>query len=204
MATPLPCARAAAALLFCLAALPAAAGPLEDDVLAELNYARADPVRYGRELAREAGDGAYGLLRDEDPRVVDEAIDFLMSQPPLPPLADHPGLSAAAAAHVRAQSRRGAEGHGGGTGGLSARLAGQRVFAGLSAEAISYGYSTPREVVAQLLVDSRVTGRGHRKTLLGRSWQAAGVACGPHAAYGAMCVIDFAGAIQPSPGARAD
>lgn len=175
---------------------PSQASGLEADVLAELNYARANPGRYARELAREAQDGPYGLLRDEDPRVVEEAIDFLAAHPPLPPLRAHDGLAAAAGAHVRAQARRGSEGHGSGAGGLAARLQGQRVFAGLSAEAISYGYSTPREVVAQLLVDSRVAGRGHRKTLFGRSWQAAGVACGRHAAYGAMCVIDFAGAIM--------
>lgn len=188
--------RALAAYLALLSPAAAHAGQLEDHVLAELNYARANPARYARELAGAAQDGPHGLLRDEDPRVVAEAIDFLRRQPPLPKLAPHHGLAAAAGAHVRAQSRRGAEGHGAGAGGFAARLAGQRVYAGLSAEAISYGYADPREVVAQLIVDSRVAGRGHRKTLFGKSWQAAGVACGPHSAYGAMCVIDFAGAIM--------
>lgn len=189
--------RALAATLVLALLSPAAAhaGALEDHVLAELNYARANPARYARELASAAQDGRYGLLRDEDPRVVAEAIDFLRRQPPLPKLAPHQGLAASAGAHVRAQSRRGLEGHGGGAGGLSARLQGQSVYAGLTAEAISYGYADPREVVAQLIVDSRVAGRGHRKTLFGRAWQAAGVACGPHSAYGAMCVIDFAGAM---------
>jgi hypothetical protein len=30
----------------------------------------------------------------------------------------------------------------------------------------------------------------------------AGVACGPHAAYGWMCVIDFAGAMMAAPGSE--
>lgn len=178
-------------------ALPSAAhaGRLEADVLAELNYARAQPRRYAQELAQglETGRSDFHTLDDEDPRVVEETIDFLMNQPPLPALRPLQGLEAAAAAHVRSQARRG-EGHGPEP--LSARLQRQGVFAGLSGENISYGYRTPRDVVLQLIVDSRVPGRGHRKTIFGRSWQAAGVACGPHPAYGSMCVIDFAGAIM--------
>ena len=176
-------------------ASPAAAGQLEDDVLAELNYVRVHPERYAQELAEalDTGRSAFRTLPDEDPEVVAETIAYLMDQPSLPPLRAHAGLSAAAAAHVRAQARRGTEGHGGEP--LSRRLQRHGLFAGLSGENISYGYRTPRDVVLQLVVDSRVPGRGHRKTIFGRNWQAAGVACGPHAAYGAMCVIDFAGAI---------
>ena len=193
MAALFPRARRAALALVLLAALPQAAQArsLADDVLAELNFARAQPASYARELAR----GEFASLGDEDPRVVGEAIDFLMAQPPLPPLRAHSGLQAAAGAHVRAQSARGTEGHGGGAGGLAARLKTQGVFAGLSAEAISYGYGSPREVVLQLIVDSRVPGRGHRKTIFGRGYSLAGVACGPHTRHGAMCVIDVAGAL---------
>ena len=185
-------ARLAVLLAVLALPLPAQARGLEAQVLAELNYARANPAAYADELAQ----GGWAL-RDEDPRVVDEAIGFLLAQRPLPPLRAHAGLQAAAGAHVRAQARRGTEGHGGGAGGLAARLKTQGVWAGLSAEAISYGYAEAREVVVQLVVDSRVPGRGHRKTIFGAGYSLAGVACGPHAAYGAMCVIDFAGALAP-------
>ncbi len=185
-------ARLAVLLAVLALPLPAQARGLEAQVLAELNYARANPARYADELAQ----GGWAL-RDEDPRVVDEAIGFLLAQRPLPPLRAHAGLQAAAGAHVRAQARRGTEGHGGGAGGLAARLKTEGVWAGLSAEAISYGYAEAREVVVQLVVDSRVPGRGHRKTIFGAGYSLAGVACGPHAAYGAMCVIDFAGALAP-------
>ena len=185
-------ARLAVLLAVLALPLPAQARGLEAQVLAELNYARANPARYADELAQ----GGWAL-RDEDPRVVDEAIGFLLAQRPLPPLRAHAGLQAAAGAHVRAQARRGTEGHGAAAGGLAARLKTQGVWAGLSAEAISYGYAEAREVVVQLVVDSRVPGRGHRKTIFGAGYSLAGVACGPHAAYGAMCVIDFAGALAP-------
>ena len=159
-------ARLAALLAVLCLPLPAHARGLEAEVLAELNYARANPARYADELSR----GGWAL-RDEDPYVVDEAIGFLLAQRPLPPLQAHSGLAA--------------------------RLKSQGVWAGMSAETISYGYASAREVVVQLIVDSRVANRGHRKTIFGAGYSLAGVACGPHSAYGAMCVIDFAGALAP-------
>ena len=177
-------------LLILAAAPPAAlAGAFEDEVLAEINQVRAHPAAYARELGDDGGDAAY-----EDPEAVDDAIGFLMRQAPLPPLAANSRIAAAALAHVRAQGPRGDVGHGG-PGALGQRLQGQGVFAGLAAETISYGQPSPRAVVRQLVVDSGVPGRAHRKDLFGQAFQAAGVACGRHAIYGDMCVIDFAGAI---------
>ncbi len=63
----------------------------------------------------------------------------------------------------------------------------------LDAEAISYGYQSPQDVVRQLIVDDGVPGRGHRQVLFDASLRFAGVGCGPHRLYGAMCVIDFSG-----------
>lgn len=189
--------RAVLWLSLLLLALPgsAAAGPFEDDVLAELNYARAQPREYAREL-REAAGGHGGLASVDyaDGRAIDEAVDFLMDQQPLPPLRHDEGLAAAAAALVGAQSGRRDEGHGRGAQSLGARLQAHGVWAGLSAEAVAYGYATPRDVVAQLVIDSGVPGRGHRKDIFRRAYQAAGVACGRHAVHGVMCVIDYAGA----------
>jgi uncharacterized protein YkwD len=65
----------------------------------------------------------------------------------------------------------------------------------MSAENISYGYDDARDVVRQLIIDSGVPTRGHRHNIFGGAYRLAGVACGPHRAYGAMCTIDFAGAL---------
>ena len=166
----------------------ARADELSRGVLETLNFARTHPADYARELeARSASDGANDL---------DEAIDFLMRQAPLPPLRDDPGLDAAARAHSAEQEETGAIGHESVTGErLGQRLQRHGVWAGLSAEDISYGYATPDAVVEQLVVDSGVPGRGHRQNIFDPTLQAAGVGCGRHSAYGSMCVIDFAGAI---------
>lgn len=171
-------------------ASPAAAQGLAQAVLDELNYVRAHPADYARELA-----SAGPELRGEDPEAVDDAIAFLSAQPALPPLREDPRLCGSARRHVDSQGPTGEVGHGGAGGGLSERLAHEGVHAGLAAENISYGYDAPRDVVRQLVVDSGVAGRGHRANIFGRNYQAAGVDCGPHRAYGAMCVIDFAGAL---------
>ncbi|GGL40168.1 CAP domain-containing protein [Caulobacter rhizosphaerae] len=186
-------APAFAGLLF-LALAPAAEAAsltarLDDAVLDELNFARARPVEYADELRRE-------LNRSDDPAAVEEAIDFLERQTSLPPLAPDRRIAAAARQHAQAQGPRGDVGHGP-TGSLGQRLRGQGVWAGLSAENISYGSEDPRDVVRQLIIDSGVPSRGHRRNIFAASYQLAGVACGPHRAYGYMCVIDFAGALPP-------
>lgn len=182
-----------------LAAAPAAfAGSLDDAVLDELNYARAHPAEYARELRqqeRSAGPGDYSGFANEDPDAVEEAIDFLERQPPLPPLEEDRRIAAAARQHAAAQAARGGVGHGP-SGDLGRRLRDNGVWAGISAENISYGYDEPRAVVRQMIVDTGVAGRGHRRNIFTPGYRAAGVACGPHRAYGAMCVIDFAGAIM--------
>ncbi|MFT4254695.1 MAG: CAP domain-containing protein [Caulobacter sp.] len=173
-----------------LLALPrvAAAQTLEQAVLEEINYVRANPQAYARELGR--GEPAMG----EDPNALDEAIAELQRQRPLPPLTADDRIDDAARDHARAQGSRGDVGHGA-AGSLGQRLRKYGVYAGLSAENISYGYDHPRDVVRQLIVDSRVPGRGHRRNILSTGYSSAGVACGDHRSYGAMCVIDFAGAM---------
>jgi uncharacterized protein YkwD len=171
-----------------LLALPqiAAAQSQERAVLDEINYVRANPRAYADELRRS--EPLYG----EDPDALHEAIAELQRQRPLPPLTGDERIDDAARDHASAQGARGSVGHGA-AGGLGQRLRKYGVFAGMSAENISYGYDHPRDVVRQLVVDSRVPGRGHRRNILSTGYSAAGVACGGHRSYGAMCVIDFAG-----------
>ena len=167
------------------------AADLDAAVLSEINYVRAHPAEYARELR-----GAPGwVLEREEPGAVEEAIDFLERQAPLRPLKADDRLDAAARQHAQAQGPRGDVGHGP-SGSLGLRLRANGVFAGLSAENISYGYDDARDVVRQLIIDSRVAGRGHRRNLFTASYTSVGVACGSHRQWGAMCVMDFAGALM--------
>ncbi|MDB5498635.1 MAG: SCP-like extracellular [Phenylobacterium sp.] len=174
------------------APVAACASQVDDAVLAELNQARQHPAQYARSLQiqrvtarQEAGD-------DADPNALAEAIEFLERQAPLEPLSRDPRLDAAAADHVAAQGASGQVGHGE----FARRLRSHVMGASLAGEDIyygEYGEQNAREVVRRLIVDKGVPDRGHRANIFGAGFQAGGVSCGPHAVYGSMCVIDFAG-----------
>jgi uncharacterized protein YkwD len=182
-----------------LAACPVAvqaATPFEDGVMAELNRVRADPAELAAELSRYAQENGVSRASrgsDHDPYALEDAIDFLQRQAPLKALEHDSRLANAASDHVDAQGRTGDIGHGA-PGSLGRRLRGHGVWAGMSGETISYGQSTPRDVVIQLVIDYGVMDRGHRQLIFSKGYSAAGVSCGAHAGYGRMCVINFAGA----------
>jgi uncharacterized protein YkwD len=189
--------------------------PLERDVLAELNRARTDPVafaaevearlRYYRGNIYRAPGAEVGLRTVEGASAVREAVRVLRATRPLPPLRFSRGMSAAAADHVRDQGPRGGLGHTG----RDRSTAPERVsrygrWFGIVSENIQYGRAaTGRDVVADLVIDDGVPDRGHRRNLLDPVIRVAGVACGPHANYGQMCVIvhaaDFAEATPAAP-----
>jgi uncharacterized protein YkwD len=170
---------------------PLHASTLADGVLSEVNRVRADPQGYARELRSEQVAGG-GAMAQEDPKAVADAIDDLSHEQPLPALARDALLATAAQSYAARQGPTGEVGHGP-PGSLRQRLKDAGVVAKVVGESISYGERTSRGVVRQLIIDSGVPDRAHRKILLDRAFDAAGVGCGGHAEYGVMCVIDLAG-----------
>jgi hypothetical protein len=192
----LPASLTALALAFAIPAA-ASAGAADDAVLAEVNFARTHPQDYARRLMLQpVSDWERALgpdARAADPGAFAEAIDFLMRQTPLPPLSRDETLDAAALEHVEVQGPAGEVGHNGQDGErFDARLRRHGLQARIAAENIAYGPSTPSDVVRELIIDSGVASRGHRRNIFHPELAAAGVACGPHRDYAAMCVMDFA------------
>lgn len=185
---------AVAALGWFAAGQAQAAESFEEEVLAVLNFARTKPQAFARHLRDAEIDQA--TWTGNEPGALDEAVDFLMRQPPLPPLRWDERLGASARGHADAQGGTGEVGHVGPRGDtFPQRLQRVGFYAGLTAEGISYGQMSAQDVVRQLIVDSGVRSRGHRRDIFGASYQAAGVGCAEHARYGAMCVIQYAGSI---------
>jgi uncharacterized protein YkwD len=191
----------AACLLAAAAAAPAPAraGDVDAEVLAEINFARAHPQDYARKLMLQpVSDWERGLAPQDDPAAFAEAVAFLERQAPLPPLSPDDRLAAAAIEHVEAQGAAGEIGHEGQGGErFDARLHRHGLEDQATAgENIAYGPAEPGDVVRELIIDSGVPDRGHRRNIFYPAFAEAGVACGPHRDYGAMCVMDFA---SPAP-----
>jgi uncharacterized protein YkwD len=201
----------AAALGACWMMLTGAGAPpsLEDDILAEINYVRAHPHEYAEQLReyRAYFDGqllflpgdANGVVTREGTDAVDEAIDFLERQLPLPPLAPGGLLALTARDHAAEQGEIGATGHvspDGASPGERVRRRGGGKFVG---ETISYGFGDAGAVVRGFVVDDGVPGRGHRAAVFSQGYRYAGVGCGGHARYRVICVVDYAGTENGDP-----
>jgi uncharacterized protein YkwD len=193
-------------LIFLLTTPAYAAAELERIILQELNVARTQPDAYVRYLEHyrslfkgktyiQPGTNLF-IRTEEGTSAVDEAITFLRRRSPLPPLRWADGLARSGAELVRAQSKSKETGHGSGRLAMAQRIQRHGRWAIAIGEAITYGpyvADRGRDVIAQLIVDDGVPGRGHRTTIFDKDYRLAGVSCGPHPTFETACVIDFAG-----------
>ncbi len=199
------------AALILISRVVAAQAPSEMDraLLTETNLARTNPAAYAAHLEallplfdgdviRRPGSN-IGLRTDEGPTAVREAINFLRQQQPLPPMTWADGMWRAARDHVLDQGPSGATGHAGRDGSdMSQRISRYGSWLTTAAENIDYGSESARDVLISLIVDDGVPSRGHRANIFHTALRVMGGACGPHARYREMCVIDYAGGFQPT------
>jgi len=177
--------------------------PLENAVVYEINMARTAPKDYASllEQRRKYYDrkilrlpGETPILTKEGVRAVDEAIRFLRSIQPLPPLIPSKGMSSGAKDHVKDQGSAGSSQHKGSDGSQpSDRVNRYGTWEKSIGENISYGSNQARDIVMGLIIDDGVPSRGHRKNNFNSDFRVIGVACGPHPTYRTVCVITFAG-----------
>ncbi|HEY9750172.1 MAG TPA: CAP domain-containing protein [Allocoleopsis sp.] len=173
---------------------------LAPEVLAEINRVRTHPTAYADwlESLSQYYDGNILALPGEDKirtregvGALKDAIAFLRTMKPLPPMALSAGMSQAAQDHVAdtgAQGVVGSVGSDGSSPGDRAKRYG--TFKGGFVELLSYGKKTATAVVLQLVINDGDPNRGLREELLNPKTRFVGVACGPHASRGAMCVIE--------------
>jgi len=203
--------RFAAVLGVCWILLTAASErpSLEAQVLDRINFARQYPQEYAEQLRdyRRYFEGRLlylpgdpnGVITSEGIDAVDEAIEFLERQRPLPPLGHGDLLELAARDHANGQGPIGGRGHvssDGASPGERVRRHGGDIYVG---EGISYGYDQADAIVRQLIVDDGVRDRGHRALLFNGDFRYAGVGCGGHRQFGHMCVVDMSATINGAP-----
>jgi len=183
----------------------------EQDLLKEINLARANPNVYATyleglkplfsgKLYTRPGHGA--LTTEEGWSAVEEAIKFLRAAKPQGPFNVSNGLRLAALAHCADQSGIGTTGHKGGGGLIEDRVKPFGRWQGAIGENLSYGDESARERVLTWLIDDGVASRGHRKRLLSADYRVAGVACTSHPEFGKMCALTLAGSFVDSAAAK--
>ncbi len=173
------------------------------EVVKELSTARTSPRSYasyvkdmrryfyGKELRRPAD---IAILTKEGDAALVEAIQFLETVKPLPALRVSQGMCQGARDHVEIQGKSGTVGHGSAEGSQPwERINRYGTWKKMVGENIAYGQSRARDVVTFLIVDDGVPGRGHRQNIFNPNFRVVGTAFGPHAIYGTVCVIIFAG-----------
>lgn len=185
----------------------------EQDLLSEINQARANPQTYATYLEQlkplfkgkdYTAMGQATLTTQEGWDAVEDAIKFLRAAKPLGPLSPSQGLCLAASSHVKEQSASGATGHAG----SNNTMIEQRVkpfgsWQGGIGENLTYGDESARERILTWLIDDGVATRGHRKRVMSQDYKVVGVSCGPHPEYGTMCVLTLAGGFTDLPMAQA-
>jgi hypothetical protein len=166
-------------------------------ILREMNRARQNPAEYAAflEELRAHFNGRYLVLPGqtriytrEGLHAVNEAIRFLRSVKPIQPLALSPGMCKGAADHCAGQIG-GAIGHGN----PARRMNRYGNWTAAWGENISYGKKSARDIVLALIIDDGLPARKHRANIFASKFNFTGVAYGPHARYGSVCSIDFAG-----------
>jgi uncharacterized protein YkwD len=187
-------------------------GGLAAAVLTQINAARADPQGYAQGLAKFEtyyhgkevdAPGRPRAMTTEGTPAVDNAIADLSARMPVASLQPSEALTASATRLVVDLGPKGKLGHTGSDGStMRDRIQGAGVYAAAMEEDVSLAQSTAVDVVRQLIIDDGVPTRGHRSVVFDPGLTIAGVSCGPHATYGTMCVIDFAGSLKCPPGAE--
>lgn len=195
------------------AAPSSAAHPKPADLLAEINFARANPSKYITYLEamkkQFSGNtwqrpGRPGLTTNEGTAAIDDAIRFLKAAKPLPPLHMSSGMSKAANDQVSDMVKNNLSGHRGSDGSLPedrcaryGRLQGNEAVG----ENIAYEGVSVREVVEGFIIDDGVSNRGHRRNVFSTTYKTVGVAVGTPAGKEPIFVVMFADGFAESHGA---
>jgi uncharacterized protein YkwD len=184
----------------------------EQDVLNEINQARANPQVYASYLeklkplfkGKEYKTETLAVTTKEGWSAVEDAIAFLRAAKPVGPLSMSEGLYLAAITHVRDQSGSGTTGHKtSGSGGLvEDRVKPFGNWQGGIGENLSYGSESARDRLLTWLIDDGFASRGHRKRLMSADYTVAGLSCGPHPEYGTMCCLTLAGSFIDASAAK--
>ncbi len=177
----------------------------QKQILAELNFVRTEPKKYAKEILtpklkyfngkKYTEPGKNTVLTYEGTKSLRECIRHLNAITPRKKLAFEKGLNLSAQWLADDQAKTGKTGHRGSDGSkIAQRITRYGTWKTYCAENCAYGYTNPRTIVSQLLIDDGIPSRGHRKNILNPKLKKVGIGFSNKnkAPYGAVTVMDFA------------
>ena len=133
-------------------------------------------------------------MTQEGAAAVQEAIDALKAQKPLPALEWQQEMQQAAKDHVEDMGPDGKTGHTGTDGSQPKdRMSRYGKVEGMSGENIDYGEKEPHEVILALIVDDGVPSRGHRTNIYQVGFKKFACYTGDHKVYKKSTVLNYNG-----------
>lgn len=160
----------------------------EREIIRYMNQARTNPAAFARKHLSAL------KKTNKDAR---ECYREMLKMSPRPALKASNALRKAARDHVKDIGSKGKTGHKGTDGSRFWERIQRYAHMQSGAENIQYGLSDPLEIVLDLLIDTGIPSRGHRKNILSPKYDTVGVKVGKHKDYGVMCVMDFASGVKP-------
>jgi uncharacterized protein YkwD len=156
----------------------------EAEVVKIINQARSNPAAFAK---------AYLTQRAKQDPDASECLKYMTGLQPMNPLKVAAVLQNSARDHANDMGQNAATGHIGTDGSdLRRRVERYGDWEGAISENVFYGSKDPLRIVLDLLVDSGVPARGHRRNILNPRMTSIGVSIRPHRTYGYNCVMDFA------------
>lgn len=141
----------------------------------------------------------FSIYTEEGVSAVDDAIKFLSECKPAPVLTRTEELDKSAKILAEYIGPQGLAEFGSGELSFDRRLASANCERVTSAECMSLGWSTGKEIVLQLLIDDGNTMRSNRKNIFREDFLEIGVFACPHKVYSHCCIIDFQGRRRSAP-----
>lgn len=169
---------------------------LAEDVLDQINYARANPqklVPVFTEMSKKFKGNLYNniLRTKEGVAAVLEALEFVKKQSPLPPIKRREKLMKVAQDFADEMSQTGSFGHTDKNGESPFDRIGKVIkVSGSSSECLAAGSETAEDIVNSWIIDDGTKTRGHRKNLFAETAKLGGVGCASHPKLRKVAVFD--------------
>jgi hypothetical protein len=175
-----------------------------EEVFQEINLARTKPGEYADRMEELKGNfrenysrmrkGTVPVLTREGVAGLNDALIYLRSMRPAPPLIKSEGMRRAAQSHCNDTGPLGIVGHiGSRESTLQDRLDSFGRWCEFIGETIDYGSISAFESVSNLIIDDGLPSRPHRNLVLNPRFKKCGIGASKHAQYGAVICCVFAG-----------